>query len=236
MVKTVARLVTGCLIMKSCHVCIRWLKRFLISYEKDGTLSIYLSHNSLMCITLNPFVPTKKRPTLNKFTSKHAKEVFCESKHAKEVFFVSFSLKIEYIFKKNKLFGHPTLNQCYNEFIPNLFFSYSISPSGIWSADLLSGKPERIQLGYAAPPIYILSMKHPHWSVLHRGLIFFSNRRNPTLQCELFLFKVRKHFWGPTSTEWRAKRQTTKLTPPKNFWSTILKRIAIWRKIRRLLV
>ena len=58
MVKTVARLVTGCLIMKSCHVCIRWLKRFPISYEKDGTLSIYLSHNSLMCITLNPWCTT----------------------------------------------------------------------------------------------------------------------------------------------------------------------------------
>ena len=57
MVKTVAKLVTGCLIMmKSCYVYIRWLKSFLVSYEKDGTLSIYNVNNIYTLVLRNTSV------------------------------------------------------------------------------------------------------------------------------------------------------------------------------------
>ena len=41
--KTLTQMVEGCLrTMKSCHICIRGLKKFLVKYEKYVTLSIHV--------------------------------------------------------------------------------------------------------------------------------------------------------------------------------------------------
>ena len=60
LVKTVAKMVTGCLrMMKSCHICLCDQKVVLVGYEKYGTLSIYLFKSWLMSkynVQIYPFI------------------------------------------------------------------------------------------------------------------------------------------------------------------------------------